>query len=53
MCSHLRIVPKIVQQYARYRMSAEDLIGEGNIGLLQSAELFKPKKVFRFSTYAR
>ena len=51
--SHLRLVPKIAQKYAGYGMAMGDLIGEGNLGLLQSAERFKPEKGFRFSTYAR
>lgn len=51
--SHLRLVPKIAQKYAGYGMAMADLIGEGNLGLLQSAERFKPEKGFRFSTYAR
>jgi len=51
--SHLRLVPKIAQRYAGYGVPLPDLIGEGNLGLLQSAERFKPEKGFRFSTYAR
>ncbi|MBY0511606.1 MAG: RNA polymerase factor sigma-32 [Rhodospirillaceae bacterium] len=51
--SHLRLVPKIAQKYAGYGLATGDLIGEGNLGLLQSAERFKPEKGFRFSTYAR
>ena len=51
--SHLRLVPKIAQRYAGYGIPVADLIGEGNIGLLQSAERFEPDKGFRFSTYAR
>ncbi len=51
--SHLRLVPKIAQKYAGYGLPLGDLIGEGNLGLLQSAERFKPEKGFRFSTYAR
>jgi RNA polymerase sigma-32 factor len=51
--SHLRLVPKIAQRYAGYGMPMNDLIGEGNLGLLQSAERFRPEKGFRFSTYAR
>lgn len=51
--SHLRLVPKIAQKYAGYGLAIGDLIGEGNLGLLQSAERFKPEKGFRFSTYAR
>src|SRR5688500_16268750 len=51
--SHLRLVPKIAQKYAGYGVPLADLIGEGNLGLLQSAERFDPAKGFRFSTYAR
>lgn len=51
--SHLRLVPKVAQKYAGYGLPLGDLIGEGNLGLLQSAERFKPEKGFRFSTYAR
>ena len=51
--SHLRLVPKMAQKYAGYGLPLGDLIGEGNLGLLQSAERFKPEKGFRFSTYAR
>src|SRR5262249_48735902 len=53
IASHLRLVPKIAQRYAGYGIPIPDLIGEGNIGLLQSAERFEPDKGFRFSTYAR
>ena len=51
--SHLRLVPKIAQKYVGYGVPLVDLIGEGNLGLLQSAERFDPEKGFRFSTYAR
>jgi RNA polymerase sigma-32 factor len=51
--SHLRLVPKIAQKYVGYGVPLADLIGEGNVGLLQSAERFDPEKGFRFSTYAR
>ncbi len=51
--SHLRLVPKMAQKYSGYGVPVGDLIGEGNIGLLQSAERFDPDKGFRFSTYAR
>ena len=53
IASHLRLVPKIAQRYMGYGIPIADLIGEGNIGLLQSAERFEPEKGFRFSTYAR
>ena len=51
--AHLRLVPKMANRYAGYGVPIADLIGEGNLGLLQSAERFEPEKGFRFSTYAR
>ena len=51
--AHLRLVPKMASRYAGYGVPVADLIGEGNLGLLQSAERFEPDKGFRFSTYAR
>ena len=51
--AHLRLVPKMASRYAGYGVPVGDLIGEGNLGLLQSAERFEPDKGFRFSTYAR
>ncbi len=53
IASHLRLVPKIAQRYMGYGIPVSDLIGEGNVGLLQSADRFEPAKGFRFSTYAR
>jgi len=51
--SHLRLIPPIAQKYAGYGIPVADMIGEGSIGLMQSAERFQPEKGFRFSTYAR
>jgi RNA polymerase sigma-32 factor len=53
IASHLRLVPRIAQKYAGYGIPVGDLIGEGNLGLLQSAVRFDPSRGFRFSTYAR
>ncbi|MDX2141890.1 MAG: RNA polymerase factor sigma-32 [Rhodospirillaceae bacterium] len=53
IASHLRLVPKIAQKYSGYGIDVNDLISEGNLGLLHSVERFKPEKGFRFSTYAR
>ena len=53
IASHLRLVPTIAKKFAGYGIDVNDLIGEGSIGLMQSAERFKPDKGFRFSTYAR
>jgi RNA polymerase sigma-32 factor len=53
IASHLRLVPKIAQRYRGYGIPVADLIGEGNVGLLQSAVRFDPTLGYRFSTYAR
>ncbi len=50
--SHLRLVVKVVSKYRGYRLSAAEMISEGNIGLLYAVEKFEPDKGFRFSTYA-
>ncbi|MFI3242213.1 MAG: RNA polymerase factor sigma-32 [Alphaproteobacteria bacterium] len=50
--SHLRLVVKVVDRYKGYGLSVEEMISEGNIGLLNALEKFEPEKGFRFSTYA-
>lgn len=50
--SNLRLVISIAKHYRKSSMSFEDLIQEGNLGLLKAIERFDWKKGFRFSTYA-
>src|SRR5947208_3242782 len=50
--SHLRFVTKIASDYRGYHLPISELISEGNIGLLQAVERFKPEKGFRLATYA-
>ena len=50
--SHLRLVAKIAMGYRGYGLPMNEIISEGNIGLMQAVKKFDPDKGFRLATYA-
>jgi RNA polymerase sigma-32 factor len=50
--SHLRLVAKIAMGYKGYGLPVNEIISEGNVGLMQAVKKFEPEKGFRLATYA-
>jgi len=50
--SHLRLVAKIAMSYKGYGLPVNEMISEGNVGLMQAVKKFEPEKGFRLATYA-
>ena len=49
---HLGLVLPLARQYLNRGLTFEDLVGEGNLGLIRAAEQYDPSFGTRFSTYA-
>ena len=50
--SHLRLVAKIAMGYRGYGLPMNEIISEGNVGLMQAVKRFDPERGFRLATYA-
>ncbi len=50
--SNLRFVISVAKQYQKQGLTLEDLISEGNIGLIKAAQRFDSTKGFKFISYA-
>ena len=49
---NLRFVISVAKQYATDKIPLEDLVNEGNIGLIKAVEKFDPTRGYKFISFA-
>ena len=52
IAANLRLVVSIAKRYQSATMPLQDVVQEGNLGLMRAVEKFEPERGFKFSTYA-
>ena len=52
VCANAKFVVSLAKQYQHMGLSLDDLIMEGNIGLIKAVELFDPTKGYTFISFA-
>ncbi len=52
IASNLRLVINVAKRYMNQGLAFQDLIEEGNLGLIKASEKFSWRRGFKFSTYA-
>jgi len=52
VCANLRLVISLVKRFGVYRLPFDDLVQEGNLGLMKAADKFDWRRGNKFSTYA-
>ncbi len=50
--SHLKLVAKIALSYRGYGLPLNELVSEGNLGLMHAVKKFDPDRGYRLSTYS-